>query len=101
MAENPFFNIIYTKRSFKDAAAIRSYLLYKFTQREVDNFYKLLVIFENVVKVFPELYPKSLKNPKIHRAVLSKKLSVFYKVSHTEISIVAILDTRVDYSKWP
>jgi hypothetical protein len=101
MPENTSFSIVYTKRSDADAIVIKKYLLYKFTQKEVEKFYDLLRIFENVVTIFPKLYPRSLKGKNIHRAVLSKQLSVFYKMTKDKIFVVAILDNRVDYAKWP
>jgi len=58
MDENPLLSIFYSRRAVDDAREIKGYLLYKFTQREVDNFYKLLHIFEKVVTAFPHLYPK-------------------------------------------
>lgn len=101
MPENVLFSIGYTKRSDTDALAIKKYLLYKFTQKEVEKFYDLLLIFENVVSIFPKLYPQSLKGKNIHRAVLSKQLSVFYKIKKDKIYVIAILDNRMDYTKWP
>lgn len=101
MAKDKAFHIHFTKRSLSDAEAIKEYLLYKFTQREVANFYHLLEIFESVVVAFPELYPKSSINAKIHRAVLSKQLSVFYTIAKYKISVVAILGNRMSVSKWP
>ncbi|ASU35813.1 Plasmid stabilization system protein ParE [Mucilaginibacter xinganensis] len=76
MDENSL-KILYTNRAESDAITIKNYLLHKFTQREVDNFYEILIIFENIVCAFPKLYPKSIKGKNIHRAVLSKQLSVF------------------------
>ncbi|RZA02326.1 MAG: type II toxin-antitoxin system RelE/ParE family toxin [Sphingobacteriaceae bacterium] len=93
--------VIYTDLAITDAIAIKNFILVKFTQREINNFYKMLNTFERVVGVFPELYPKSTQNKKLHRAVLSKQLSVFYRVTKAEISVVAILDNRMDYDKWP
>ncbi len=93
--------IIYTDRSVADSITIKNFILVKFTQREVENFYDMLGTFEKVVAVFPELYPKSNKNKNLHRAVLSKQLSVFYKITKSEILVIAILDNRMDYNKWP
>lgn len=101
MDENPLFTIQYTKRANADAIIIKSYLLYNFTQKEVDHFYHLLDTFESVTKPFPELYPLVNHNKKIRRAVLSKQLSVFYRVLKSRISINSILDNRMDPSKWP
>jgi plasmid stabilization system protein ParE len=94
-------HVFYSKRADRDAIQAKGYLLYKFTQREVDKFYELLILFENVIVTFPQLYPLSQKHKNIHRAVLSKQLSVFYRESKNRITVVAILDNRMDPKKWP
>ncbi len=101
MGKDLLVRINYTNHSISDAEAIKNYLLYKFTQREVDKFFHLLEIFESVIVTFPELYPKSSINKKVHRAVLSKQLSVFYTITKNKISVVAILDNRMSDTKWP
>jgi plasmid stabilization system protein ParE len=93
--------IVYSERAIKQAETIKRYLLYKFTQREVDHFYELLTLFEDRVISFPELYRKSGGNKKLHRAVLSKQLSVFYKHSKSKITVMAVLDNRMSPKKWP
>ena len=93
--------IYYTDRAVSGLIGIKEYLLKHFTQREVGRFYTMLRSFEKVVSVFPELYPVSARNEEIHRAVLSKQLSVFYRVSKSEILVIAIIDNRMDYSNWP
>jgi plasmid stabilization system protein ParE len=101
MADARLFKIHYTDRSIADASTIKQYLLYKFTQKEVDRFYGMLSEFENIVSTFPKLYPKSVKSKIVRRAVLSKQLSVFYVDSNDTILIIAIRDNRMDSSKWP
>jgi hypothetical protein len=101
MAEKQSLSIHWTDSSVSGSLSIKKYLLEEFSQREVDNFYKLLEAFEKIVLTFPRLYPKSIKNSKTHRAVLSKQLSVFYTVSKIQITVIAVLDTRTGYSKWP
>lgn len=63
--DTPRCKTIYTEHSLANIREIRSYLLYKFTQKEVDNLYGLLTAFESVVAVFPELYPQ-VENGKIY-----------------------------------
>ena len=94
-------DIKYSKRANSNLLQIKNYLLYKFTQREVDNLQKLLTDFEKVIVEFPFLYPENIFNKKIRRAVLSKQLSVFYKYSNDAILIVTVIDNRMDYNKWP
>ena len=101
MADNSVYNISYSNRSLSDALIIKEYLLYKFTQKELNNFYHMLGVFESMVVKFPKLYPQSFKNKKLRRAVLSKQLSVFYSITKDTIFIVAILDNRMSSTKWP
>jgi hypothetical protein len=63
--------------------------------------YIMLYDFEDVVKIFPNLYPLIINGKKIRRAVSNKKLSVFYTFSKNSISVVSVLDNRMDNSKWP
>jgi hypothetical protein len=51
--------------------------------------------------MFPLIYPISTKNKKMHRAVLSKQLSVFYTLIEDEIIVAAILDNRMGEANWP
>jgi hypothetical protein len=101
MADKILPKIIYSKRSLTNVQTIRDYLLHKFTQKEVDNLYGMLGAFESIVVVFPKLYPLIINSKNIRRAVLSKQLSVFYLYSKDTLSITAILDNRMDNSKWP
>lgn len=78
-----YLEIFYSPRAHRNAADIKNYILYYFTQREVNSFLKLLNKFEKNVCVFPLLYRKSSRNSKIHRAILSKQLSVFYIVKNS------------------
>jgi hypothetical protein len=101
MADNSVYNISYSNRSLSDALIIKEYLLYKFTQKELNSFYHMLGVFESIVSKFPKLYPQSSKNKRLRRAVLSKQLSIFYTISKDSILIVAILDNRMSTTKWP
>ena len=94
-------SVSWTDRSLSDSQIIKSYLQYYFSQKEIDNYYKLLESFEKIVSIFPTLYPQTNKNKDIRRAVLSKQLSVFYKTTKETIIVIAILDNRMSDSKWP
>ena len=94
-------SIFWSGRAIKGTLVIREYLQLKYIQREIDNFYLLLESFEKRVIPNPKLYPKSTKNSKFHRAVLSKQLSVFYSVSKNAIRVIAVVDNRMGFSKWP
>jgi hypothetical protein len=97
MAEKRKFVVEYSSQSLKNATEIISYLQRKFSQKEIDNFYKTLNDFENIIHLFPTLYAES-KKVKIRKAVLSKVLSVYYKLMKNKVVIIAILDNRWEES---
>jgi len=95
MIERSRLSVEYTQQSLKNAVEIISYLRRKFSKKEVIQFRELLVRFENIVSLFPELYKES-PTVKIRQAVLSKVLSVYYRIESDKIIVIAILDNRWD-----
>jgi len=100
MPEKKWLTVLWTNKAFNNASSIKSYLEEKFSGKEVQKFYSLLSAFENAVKIFPKLYPQTNKKAKIRRAVLSREVSVFYRIIAESIEVLAILDNRCDLSKW-
>ena len=43
---------------------------------------------------------KTTKKKNVRRAVLSKPLSVFYRIEKSTIEVLAILDNRCDFEVW-
>jgi plasmid stabilization system protein ParE len=95
------FRLEYSLEAIEDSINISEFILLNFTQKEVRNFHKLIERFEKVVVAFPLMFPKSSLNSEIHRAVLSKPLSVFYAISGDVVLVIGMIDNRVDYPKWP
>ncbi len=95
MAEKEDFIVQYSKQSLENAKEIVSYLLKKFSEKEVNKFYKDLNDFEKIIIIYPTLYSESQKK-RIRRAVLSKVLSIYYSINKNKISIIAIFDNRWD-----
>ena len=101
MADAGIYKVIYTKRSLGNLREIKGYLLYHFTQKEVDRLYNILADFERIIIIFPTLYPLIENSKNVRRAVLSKQLSVFYTYSKNRVSIASVLDNRMNISRWP
>jgi len=90
--------VIYSNQSLKNAREIVAYLNRKFSDKEINTFYKALNDFEKIISEYPTLYSESPKK-KIRRAVLSKVLSIYYSINNNKITIVAIIDNRWDENK--
>jgi|GEM_PF-6785965 len=88
---------VWADESLQNAQRIRKFILSKFTSREVLAFDNLLLEFELVLLRFPDLYPRSILYPELHQAVLSKRLTVFYRVDDEEIMVLFMKDNRQGY----
>ena len=100
MPKSIVVSVLWTDRALQNAISIKDYLLLKFSEKEVENFFSLLTAFEIAVSAFPELYPVSSVKRKVRRAVLSRVLSTFYRINKNNIEVLAILDNRCDLSEW-
>lgn len=85
MPEKPLFVVHWTENAFENVSKIKIYLQTNFTNKEVNRFYNLLYTFESVVSLFPNIYPKTNRHLNVHRTVLNKYLSVFYRVLNSKI----------------
>jgi len=88
------YNVVWTKRSLKNALSIKNYLVKKFSKREVPRFETLLKQFELTVSNFPTLYPESLSQKRLRRAVIHKNTTVYYIFDKNKVTVVAMKDNR-------
>ena len=93
MAEKKRLAVEYSSSSLNSASQIITYLRSKFSENEVKKFFQLLKDFEQIIGIYPTLYPESSKK-KIRRAILSKELSIYYFVEKKRINVIAIVDNR-------
>ena len=100
MASHKISSIVWTERSLQNAISIKDYLTDNFSSKEIEAFFSTLQAFEIAVCAFPELYPQSEIKIDIRRAVLSKVLSAYYRVTKGEIEVLALLDNRCDINRW-
>ena len=84
----------YSKQALANAEEIKRFLMAKFSFREVEQFYQLLLGFEEVVVKFHNIYPTSSRNVSIRQAVLSKRLTLYYTVKKNVIFIISMKDNR-------
>ena len=91
--------IRWTEEATKNLEGIIVYLETNWTTKELIKFFqkfeKQLIILSN----FPEAYSISQKKRRIHRCVLTKNLSIYYKVTNDSIFLLSLFDTRQDPAK--
>ena len=73
---------------------IIDYLEKFWTSREIRKFAKLLEKQLILIKRNPALYPYSNKSKNIRRSVLIKQITLYYKITDSEVHLVTLFDGR-------
>ena len=93
------FKIIWTSRALSDLKNIISYLEENWTLIEIQKFARLLDLQLNRLIIHPFLIPESNKYKKIRKSVLTRQISIYYRVINHEIQVISLFDNRQNPKK--
>ncbi|MEI6048599.1 MAG: type II toxin-antitoxin system RelE/ParE family toxin [Bacteroidota bacterium] len=88
------YKIIWTDEAYKNLQYIVNYLEEFWTSREIRKFAKLLDKQLILITKNPSLYPYSNKAGQIRKSVLTKQITLYYKVTGIEIYLITLFDSR-------
>ncbi len=92
--------IIWSKKSLEHYEGILDYLQIRKSKEEFKSLTKGVEKALKHIAIQPSLYPViNLEVPKVRKAVITKKTSMFYKSDQGVIKILAFFDTRQDPDK--
>ena len=90
------FEVVWSEESIEQSDQIIQYLYSKWSEKEVFKFLKVLKDFEDIVSIFPEIYPESEIKKGYRKAVIIKQISVIYSIENEAILIHTLFDNRQD-----
>lgn len=93
------YKIFWTDEALENLEEILDYLTNNWTQREVDNFKKILSRQVSLIEKYPKIFPVSNYRPGLRKAILSKQTTVFYKLSGQIIYIVYLFNSKRDIER--
>lgn len=93
------YKIIWTSRALSDLKKIIAYLEENWTSREIQKFALLLDLQLKRLITNPYLFPESHRYKKIRKSVLSRQVSMYYRVVNQEIQIISLFDNRQNPKK--
>ena len=93
------YKIYWTDEAIKNLEEILDYLNFRWTEREVNNFLKLLSRQINLIEQYPKIFPVSIYNSRLRKAVLSKQTIIFYEISGNVIYLVYLFNTKRDIGR--
>ena len=75
------------------------YLEIKWSDRIRKKFANKLYQAVKIIQNSPEAFPQSESNKKVHKCVITKQSTLFYKFNSKRVEIIAFFDTRQDPNK--
>jgi plasmid stabilization system protein ParE len=88
------YQIFWTSAAKKSYEEVIEFLAQRWSQKEINQFIlrteEVLILMSNN----PNIYP--IVSPDIHRCILSKHNSLFFKINDDKITILACWDNRKD-----
>ena len=83
--------IFWTEEAIRNLEEILEYLYSMWTQKEVDNFKAKLSKQIGLIRSYPKLFPISIFQKRLRKAVLSKQTTIFYEVNNKTIYLAYII----------
>jgi plasmid stabilization system protein ParE len=93
------YKLFWTDEALRNLDQILKYLEQNWTQKEVDHFKNRLSSQLDIILRFPFIFPKSDKQPRLRKSVLSKQTTIFYEIKRSVIYVVYLFDNRQDPNK--
>lgn len=91
--------VIISKIAEKKLEKLFEYLLENWNQKVKSDFIKKLDKNIILIKTNPESFPQSEKKIGLHKCVITKQTTLFYRYTIEKITIVTIFDTRQNPEK--
>ena len=91
--------IVLTEKAQSSLEKLLNYLQTEWSAKVKSDFVKKLDNLLTKVQVFPEGFQYSELANGLYRCVITKQTSIYYKFTATTITIVAIIDNRMNPSK--
>jgi plasmid stabilization system protein ParE len=93
------YKLKWTEEAVSNLESILDYLMQNWTQREIANFKIKLSKQLDLILQNPFMFPKSLFQPRLRKAVLSKQTTIFYEVKNDVIYLSYLFINRMNIEK--
>jgi len=91
--------VIISKTAEKKLEKLFEFLLENWSLKVKSEFIKKLDKNINLIKTNPDSFPQSEKKVGLHKCVITKQTTLFYRYTNEKITIVTIFDTRQNPKK--
>ena len=88
------YEIVWTENAKKDLELIYDYLVRKWSERVAEKFLVKVLARLELIETFPFSGRASYKDTSIHKLLITKHNSFYYKIDENTITILNIFDNR-------
>ena len=88
------YRIFWTNESLANLQDTLDYLNSRWTEKEVNNFKSKLGKLIELIEKQPLIFPVSVHNPNLRKAVLSPQTTVYYRINYQQVEIIYIFNNR-------
>jgi plasmid stabilization system protein ParE len=93
------YKVVWSEEANKNLEQIIDYLEKEWTEKEIGNFFGKLEKTITLISKKPNLFRITNKRKNIHKCVLIKQVSIYYKHSKDTVYIISLFDNRQHPSK--
>ncbi|RMD98606.1 MAG: type II toxin-antitoxin system RelE/ParE family toxin [Bacteroidetes bacterium] len=90
------YGVKWSPEAKEEFSQILDYLESRFGNRATIDFIEKVDIVIGHIAVNPKIFPASPKRPDIHRAIISKQTSLYYRLEKQEVQLLHFWDNRKD-----
>ncbi|MBY0424876.1 MAG: type II toxin-antitoxin system RelE/ParE family toxin [Cytophagales bacterium] len=88
------YSVFWTKRARKNFEATLNYLSEEWGQKVTKEFYEKVEVTIESIERNPTLYPVFDLKRNIHRCVITKRITLYYRIRPGFIDLISFWDTR-------
>jgi plasmid stabilization system protein ParE len=92
-------DIVLSKRAAQKLEKLLEYLETEWSERVKNNYIVKFDRIVNQIRTFPEIGQKSEIIKGLHRLVITKQSTIYYRFDNKHVKIATIFDTRMDSKK--
>lgn len=93
------YRLFWSNHALHDLERIIAYLTANWTNREVQNFVRRLDKRLELIRLNPQLFPKTEKRAEVRRSVLTKHTVIYYRTNGRVVTVITLFDTRQNPKK--
>lgn len=91
--------VIISKRAENKLEKLLNYLIESWSLKAKSDFVKKMDRNIEIIKVHPESFPESQKETGLHKCVITKQTTLYFRFDSKQIKVVTIFDNRQNPKK--